>query len=141
MSNINRHVAKAMAKLVINQEVLETLVKNDAGLNSYRHEATNYDVIWKSVRIQNETKRNTVVHIIQNKVNEQIVKLVQEICKSMSNPVSVKTKSDWIVEYQEFGTSFETAKKLAESKVANAELRAKGAAAKAARKARLQAAA
>ena len=144
-------VLNTLTKSIVFSEDIEKMIANDVNLNTLRHEATNYDKVWRKAYTF-DTDANWVIRTLKNNVNSSLFVKVQDhknaqiaelktiISSKESNvipfPVKVKTAADWTVEYQETGVSFENAKKLAESKVANAQLRAKGAAAKAARKAR-----
>ena len=139
--NIKLIVDQTIADLNIDTEKLEKLINTSAGLNSYRHEATNYDELWGTFYNKNLSNNliNKAIRMFKNAVNELIVKLVEKVCRRTSNVIKfpTKTQSDWTVQYVKSGMTVDKAELLAASKVENAKLRAKGAAAKAARKARL----
>lgn len=139
--NLYKALKVLIKEVKIDYAKLSTLVKSSkSGLNAYRHEATNYDTVWrKAYKLVAAKDVSTVIHKLQNAVNEAIVVFVEKVCRESSNIIRFpsKTQDAWTVQYVKSGMTVDKAELLAASKVENAKLRAKGAAAKAARKARL----
>ena len=162
----NQFLSKNIYDVYINDVEFNKLNSKDANMNKLRHEATNYDFeieritklaqkvgyrsstlnkIAKKVQNKFNNKLTKAIHkankVVVEAKNAEIAELKAELTARKSNviqfPVKTKTVSDWTVEYVKSGMTVDKAELLAASKVENAKLRAKGAAAKAARKARL----